>query len=153
MFVSTDSWVRKIPWRRIRQPFQYACLGNPMDKRSLEGCSPWGLKELDMTQQLNTHTHTHTHIFNGHQVCGCFLCLPICHFLFPWVICEFSFWCPQQGITTTSFGFWALSVSYKIAGPYFTGDFFAYKNPLSFQMVAWACIRQGRHILSLCIYL
>ena len=23
--------------------------------------SPWGCKELDMTEQLNTHTHTHTH--------------------------------------------------------------------------------------------
>jgi len=29
------------------------------------GYSPWGLKELDMTEQLtytHTHTHTHTHI-------------------------------------------------------------------------------------------
>ena len=23
--------------------------------------SPWGCKELDMTEQLSTHTHTHTH--------------------------------------------------------------------------------------------
>ena len=23
--------------------------------------SLWGRKELDMTEQLNTHTHTHTH--------------------------------------------------------------------------------------------
>ena len=30
-------------------PLQYSCLGNPMDKRSLAGYSPWGCKELDMT--------------------------------------------------------------------------------------------------------
>ena len=29
-------------------------------QRSLAGCSPWGHKELDTTEQL-THTHTHTH--------------------------------------------------------------------------------------------
>ena len=28
-------------------------------QRSLAGC-PWGHKELDMTEQINTHTHTHT---------------------------------------------------------------------------------------------
>ena len=30
------------------------------------GYSPWGLKELDMTEQLtytHTHTHTHTHTY------------------------------------------------------------------------------------------
>ena len=27
-------------------------------QRSLEGCSPWCCKELDMTERL-THTHTH----------------------------------------------------------------------------------------------
>ena len=26
-----DLWVRKIPWRRARQPRQYSCLENPMD--------------------------------------------------------------------------------------------------------------------------
>ena len=29
-------------------PLQYSCLENPMDR----GYSPWGLKELDMTEQL-----------------------------------------------------------------------------------------------------
>jgi len=27
------------------------------------GCSPWGHKESDTTEQLSTHTHTHTHPF------------------------------------------------------------------------------------------
>ena len=30
-------------------PFQYSCLENPMD---VGGYSPWGCKELDMTEQL-----------------------------------------------------------------------------------------------------
>ena len=31
-------------------------------QKSLAGCSPWGHKESDMTEQLtHTHTHTHTH--------------------------------------------------------------------------------------------
>ena len=30
----------------------------PMDGGSLVGCSPWGRKELDMTEQLNTHTRS-----------------------------------------------------------------------------------------------
>ena len=28
---------------RHANPLQYSCLENPMDKRSLEGYSPWGL--------------------------------------------------------------------------------------------------------------
>ena len=31
-------------------PFQYFCLENPHGQRSLEGYSPWGLKELDTTE-------------------------------------------------------------------------------------------------------
>ena len=31
---------------------QYSCLENPMDKKSLAGCSPWGPKESDTTEQL-----------------------------------------------------------------------------------------------------
>ena len=35
-------------------PLQYSCLENPMD--SLAGYSPWGCKELDMTEHLSTHS-------------------------------------------------------------------------------------------------
>ena len=31
--------------------FQYSCLENPHGKRSLEGYSQWGRKELDMTEE------------------------------------------------------------------------------------------------------
>ena len=35
-------------------PLQYSCLENPIEQRSLVGYSPWGHKELDMTEQLST---------------------------------------------------------------------------------------------------
>ena len=35
-------------------PLQYSYLENPRGKRSLVGCSLWGRKELDMTEQLST---------------------------------------------------------------------------------------------------
>ena len=38
-------------------PLQYSCLGNPMEKRSLVGYSPWGHKESDMTERLSMHAH------------------------------------------------------------------------------------------------
>ena len=34
---------------------QYYCLENPHGQRSLEDCSPWGHKELDMPERLSTH--------------------------------------------------------------------------------------------------
>ena len=35
-------------------PLQYSCPENPHGQRSLAGYSPWGCKELDMTEQLST---------------------------------------------------------------------------------------------------
>ena len=35
-------------------PLQYSYLENPHGQRSLEGYSPWGHKELNMIEQLNT---------------------------------------------------------------------------------------------------
>ena len=31
-------------------PLQYSCLGNPIDRGALVGCSPWGHTEFDMTE-------------------------------------------------------------------------------------------------------
>ena len=42
------------PGERHGNPLQYSCLENPHGKRSLAGCSPWGRKELDMTERLST---------------------------------------------------------------------------------------------------
>ena len=38
-------------------PRQYSCLENPHRQGSLEGYSPWGCKELDMTERLSTAQH------------------------------------------------------------------------------------------------
>ena len=35
-------------------PLLYSCLENPHGQRSLAGYSPWGLKQLDMTEWLST---------------------------------------------------------------------------------------------------
>ena len=35
-------------------PLQYSCLENPHRYRSLVGCSPWGCRESDTTEQLST---------------------------------------------------------------------------------------------------
>ena len=46
---------------------QYSCLENLHGQRSLASYSPWGHRESNMTERLNTartHTHTHTPIFS-----------------------------------------------------------------------------------------
>ena len=38
-------------------PLQYSCLGNPMDREVWWVIySPWGYKELDVTERTQTHT-------------------------------------------------------------------------------------------------
>ena len=49
------SWDRKIPWRREWQPTPVFLTGKSHGWRSLVGCSAWGLKESDTTQQLHFH--------------------------------------------------------------------------------------------------
>ena len=45
--------VGKIPWRRKWQPTPVFLLGESYEQRSLEGCSPWGHKELVTTEQIH----------------------------------------------------------------------------------------------------
>ena len=45
-----DPWVRKTPWRRKRQPTPVFLLGESHGQRGLVGDSPWGHKELDVTE-------------------------------------------------------------------------------------------------------
>ena len=56
-----DSWVGKIPWRREWQSTPVIFLGEFHGQRSLEGHSPWGPKEADMTEQP---TLSHCHCFS-----------------------------------------------------------------------------------------
>ena len=50
-------WVRKIPWRRKRQPAPVFLPGKSQGQRSLVGYSPKSCKESDMTKQLSIHIH------------------------------------------------------------------------------------------------
>ena len=52
-----NPWVRKIPWSRKRQPTPVFLPGESFEQRSLAGYSPWGRKESDTTERLNTHRH------------------------------------------------------------------------------------------------
>ena len=45
-------------------PPQYSCLEKFHGHRSLAGCSPWGLKESNMTEQLSTHALWQNHCTN-----------------------------------------------------------------------------------------
>ena len=45
-----DTWVGKIHWRKVWQLTPVFLPGEFHGQRSLVGCSPWGLKELDMTE-------------------------------------------------------------------------------------------------------
>ena len=48
-----DPWVGKIPWRRKWQSAPALLPGKSHGQRSLVGYSPWGRKELDMTERLH----------------------------------------------------------------------------------------------------
>ena len=52
------SWVWKVPWRRAWQPTPVFLPGESHGQRSLAGYSPWGHKELDMTQLDTTEQLT-----------------------------------------------------------------------------------------------
>ena len=47
---SFNPGVGKIPWRRVWQPTPVFSPGESHGQKSLEGYSPWGHKELDMTE-------------------------------------------------------------------------------------------------------
>ena len=49
-----DPWVRKILWRRAWQLTPVFLPGESHGQRHLAGYSPWGHKELDMTEQLSS---------------------------------------------------------------------------------------------------
>ena len=45
-----DPWVGKIPWRKAWQTTPVFLPGESHGQKSLVGYSPWGLKELDITE-------------------------------------------------------------------------------------------------------
>ena len=56
-----DPWVGKLPWRRAWQPTPVFLPEESHGQRSPAGYSPWGLKELDTTEQLNDNITTCVH--------------------------------------------------------------------------------------------
>ena len=62
-----NTWVRKIPWRRAWQSTPVFLLVNCHGQRSLEGSSPWGLKESGMTEVTQ---RTHSTLFTQNEVNG-----------------------------------------------------------------------------------
>ena len=50
--VSLNLWVRKISWRRVRQPTPVFLSGEFHGQRSLAGYPPQGHKELDVTEAI-----------------------------------------------------------------------------------------------------
>ena len=48
--VRSLGWIGKIPWRKEWQPTPIFLPGEFHGQRSLAGYSPWGRKELDMTE-------------------------------------------------------------------------------------------------------
>ena len=57
-----DLWFGKIPWRRVWQPTPVFLPGEPHGQRSLEGYSPWELKESDVAERLSAHALSIRHI-------------------------------------------------------------------------------------------
>ena len=54
------SHVRKIPWRRARQPTPVFLPGESHGQKSLEGYSPGDHKELDTTEATSACTNTYS---------------------------------------------------------------------------------------------
>ena len=52
-----NPWARKVPWRRKWQTTPGFLPGKSHGQRNLAGCSPWGHKESNTTEQLNENNN------------------------------------------------------------------------------------------------
>ena len=78
-----NSWVGKIPWRREWLPTPVFLPGESHGQRSLEGCSLWGLKELNMTERLTQNVSHSIKTQKSHR----------CHHN---MVSSLTFLCPQR---------------------------------------------------------
>ena len=77
-----DPWVRKIPWRRKWQPIPVFLLGKSHGQRNLEGYSPWGCKESDVTEHRAQY-HISPHDLPGWRISlWNTVCNPSLHFVY-----------------------------------------------------------------------
>ena len=88
-----DPWVGRPPWRRARQPTPVFWPGEPRGRRSLEGYSPWGHKELDTTERL----HVHLPLWGGAVCLLCGISLLMAQTRGAWHTCVHE--CPSGGST------------------------------------------------------
>ena len=58
-----DPWVRKILWGRKWQPTPVFLPGEFHGQRSLAYCSPWGCRESDTAEQLNSKSSIYLFIY------------------------------------------------------------------------------------------
>ena len=82
-------------------PLQYSCLEKSHGQRSLAGYSPWGCKELDTTEWLNTHMTPYIWIYiyiHIHEALNIWHILCILWFFRnkDWVESECSFMLPRS---------------------------------------------------------
>ena len=68
--VRFNPWVRKIPWRRPWQPTPVFLPGEFHGQRSPMSYSPWGHKELDMTERISGMFRTSLTTNNYHFSLG-----------------------------------------------------------------------------------
>ena len=87
-------WVGKLLWSRAWQCAPVFLLGKFYAQRSLEGYSPWGCKESDMTEQL-AHTHTHTHPHTQIEFLLLFICSVMSNYLWSYVLQHARLPCPS----------------------------------------------------------
>ena len=55
--LGSTPWLGRCPGGGHGNPLQYSCLENTHGWRSLMGYSPWGCKEMDMTEWLSRAQH------------------------------------------------------------------------------------------------
>ena len=75
-----NPWVRKILWRRAQQPTPVFLPGESHGQRTLEGYSPQGHRDLNMsevTQQQQQHICVHVYIYTNvfDLLCACIFVL------------------------------------------------------------------------------
>ena len=89
-------WVRKVPWRRHGNPFQYSCPGDSMDRGVWWATVHRVTKGQTQLKRLHKHTHTHTHTQSKYCLkrifCGSleFLCVSLGMPFRPFLKTEFT---------------------------------------------------------------
>ena len=89
-----NPWVGKIPWRRKWQPSPVFLPGESHEQRSLAGYSPWGHKQIALSQWALTHAQKK---INSFQMLNCWATVLVT-MKTVWVHCKYA-----QQVHTTNF--------------------------------------------------